>query len=98
MDSIIEKLQSLFLDLERNGEWNDILEVGNPASHPSVKGYLTALREEQARARITPKQATPFFFDKLLKLCTFLRSHIFADDVSPSQRYLFARDLAFFCL
>ena len=98
VDSIIGKLRSLFLDLGRGGEWNDILGIGNPASHPSIKRYLTALREEQARARITPKQATPFFFDKLLQLCTFLRSHIFADDVSPSQRYLYARDLAFFCL
>ena len=60
--------------------------------------FLPVLREEQVRARITMKQASPFFFDKLLQLCTFLRSHIFADDVSPLQRYLFARDLAFFCL
>ena len=71
--------------------------IGNPTSHPSIKSYRTALREEQARARITPKQATPFFFDKFLQLCTFLRSHIFADNVSPSQRCLYAWDLAFFC-
>ena len=98
VDSIIGKLRSLFLDLGRGVEWNDILGIGNPASHSSIKRYLTALREEQARARIASKQTTPFFFDKLLQLYTFLRSHIFADDVSPSQRYLYARDLAFFCL
>lgn len=84
MDSIIGKLRFLFLELGHGGKWNNILGIGNPTSHPSIKRYLAALREEQACARITPKQATPFFFDKLLQLCTFLRSHIFADDVSPS--------------
>ena len=95
VDNIIGKLRSLFVDLGRGGEWSDILGVGNPASHPSIKRYLIALREEQARARVTPTQATPFFFDKLSQLCLFLRRHVFADDVSPTQRYLYARDLAF---
>ena len=88
----------LFVDLARGGEWNDLLGIGNSAPHPTVKQYLIALREEQPKARVTPKQATPFFFDKLSKLCAFLRGRVFADHVSPTQRYLYARDLAFFCL
>ena len=55
---------------------------------------MTSIREEKAQARVTPKQATPFFFDKLKRLCLYLWDR----QISPTQRYLFARDLAFFCL
>ena len=75
------------------------LRYRNPASHPCVKQYLTSIREEQAQARVTPRQATPFFFDKLKRLCLlYLRYRTFAGQILPTQRYLFAKDLAFFCL
>ena len=78
--------------------WNDLLGIGHPASHHSVKQYLVLIREEQARARITPKQAVPLFFDKLLRLCSFLKESIFAPQILPLQRYIYARDPAFFSL
>ena len=96
--NLIGKLRSLFVESGRGGEWNDLLGIGNPASHHSVKQYLILIREEQARARITPKQAVPLFFDKLLRLCSFLKESIFAPQILPLQRYIYARDLAFFCL
>ena len=34
----------------------------NPAAHPSVKRYLTSVREEQAKARVTARQAVPRMF------------------------------------
>ena len=98
VDNLIGKLRSLFVELGRGRERNELLGIGNPASHPYVKQYLTSIREEQAQARVTPRQATPFFFDKLKRLCLYLRDHTFAGQISPTQRYLFARDLAFFCL
>lgn len=99
VDNLIGKLRSLFVDLGRRGDWNELLGVGNPASHPCIKQYLASIREEQAQARVTtPKQATPFFFDKLKRLCSPLRDQTFASRISPTQRYLFARDLASFCL
>ena len=99
VDNLIGKLRSLFVDLGRGREWNELLGIGNPASHPSIKQYLTSIREEQAQARVTPKQATPLFFDKLQRLCLYLRDRAFAaGQISPTQRYLLARDLAFFCL
>ncbi|KAK2552756.1 Protein LIGHT-DEPENDENT SHORT HYPOCOTYLS 6 [Acropora cervicornis] len=61
--NLIGKLRSLFVESGRGGEWNDLLGIGNPASHHSVKQYLVLIREEQARARITPKQAVPLFFE-----------------------------------
>ena len=58
--NIIGKLRSLFVESGRGVEWNDLLGIGNPASHHSVKQCLVLIREEQARARITPKQAVSF--------------------------------------
>lgn len=98
VNSLIGKLRSIFIAAGRGDSWNNILGVGNPAAHPTVKTYLISIQEEQAQARVTPKQAVPIFFDKLQILCNHLRAAAFASDASPVQRYVSARDLAFFCL
>jgi len=86
------------MEAGRGGEWNNLLGVGNPAAHDSIKSYLRLIREEQAHARVIPKQAVPLFFDKLVRLCTHLKTRVFSPDCTPNERYLLARDLAFFCL
>ena len=43
-------------------------------------------------------QAVPFFFDKFTKLCSYLRKRTFLPSISPLERYIVSRDLAFFCL
>ena len=70
----------------------------NPAAHYSVKQYFTLVREEQAKARVHPKQAVPIFFGKMARLCLHLRDLVFYKNTSAVQRSLYARDLAFFCL
>ena len=35
--NLIGKLRSLFVESGQGGEWNDLLGIGNPASHHSVK-------------------------------------------------------------
>ena len=70
----------------RGGKWNDLLGVGNPASHPNIKRFLIAIREEQAQAGVTPKHAMPFHFNRLSQLCTFQRGRVFVDKVTPTQR------------
>ena len=65
MDSLIGKLRAIFISAGMGGVWDDNLGTGNPASHRSVKAYLQAVKEEQARARVRPKKATPLFLDKL---------------------------------
>ena len=62
VDNLIGKLHSLFVDLGRGREWNELLGIGNPALHPSIRQYLSCIHEEQAQVRVTPKQATPSFF------------------------------------
>ena len=44
------------------------------------------------------KQATPVFFDKFKKNVFRLRSLLLSKSISPSERYIYARDLAFFSL
>ena len=68
VDSTIGKLRFIFNSIGRSGDWSG-LSPGNPASHPSVKKYLASISEEQAKARVSPRQAVPFFFDKFTKLC-----------------------------
>ena len=98
VDNLIGKLRSIFIEAGRSGEWNDLLGMGNPAAHHQVKQYLKLVSEEQAEARVVPKQATPIFVDKLSKLCSYLRNLVFSKDATSIQRFLYARDLAFFCI
>ena len=98
VDNLIGKLRSIFIEAGRGDVWHDVLGVGNPAAHRSVKQYLSSVREEQAKARVFKKQATPIFFEKLTKLCLYLRGLVFSKGTTAVQRYLYARDLAFFCL
>ena len=96
--NLIGKLRSIFIEAGRGDAWNDIFGVGNPAAHHSLRQYLALVREEQAKARVCKKQAIPIFFGKLTELCLYLRDSVFSKDISAVHRYLYARDLAFFCL
>lgn len=51
VDSLIGKLRAIFISAGMGGVWDDNLGTGNPAAHRSVKAYLQAVKEEQARAR-----------------------------------------------
>ena len=74
MDSYIGKLRSIFHAIGRDGEWDKRLGLGNPAADKSVKDYIRVVTAEQLRARVTPKQATPFFVDKLTQHSPFLEN------------------------
>ena len=99
VDNIIGKLRAIFSSTGRNGPWNNLFGSGNPACDNSVKEYLHFITKEQAAAHVSPKQALPLFFDKLSKLIRHLISEAFSPSkVPPVQRYIFARDAAFFCV
>lgn len=59
---------------------------------------LKSIQSEQSQARVSPKQATPVFFDKYKKLVYHLRQLLLGNNISPSERYIYALDLAFFSL
>lgn len=98
VDSTIGKLRAIFNSLDRAGDYDIRTGAGNPASHFSVKHYLHSVRLEQAEARISPTQATPLFFQKFLQLVRHLRSQLSKPSSSAIEKYIYARDLAFFCL
>ena len=76
VDSYIGKLRSIFHSIGRDGEWDKRLGLGNPASDKLVKDYLRLVTAVQLQARITPKQATPFFVDKLTHLSKYLEGEL----------------------
>ena len=51
---------------------------------------------EQLRARVTPKQATPFFVDRLPQLSLFLERRLAQSTNNPLQCFIIARDQAYF--
>ena len=98
VDSLIGKLRALFSNIGRGGPWNDQLGSGNPAGSPYVKRYLKAMKEEQCKARVKPKQAVPIFMDKLCRLSRFIQTQMDIPSLSPLQKYILARDQAYFKL
>ena len=96
MDSLTGKLRAIFISAGMGGGWDDNLGTGNPASHRLVKAYLQAVKEEQARARVCPRKATPLFLGKLQQISQFIVSSMRKLDNSPIDLYLLGRDLCFF--
>ena len=98
IDNNIGKLRTIFKEAGRGSFWNDDLQLGNPASHSSVKNYHTMVLEEQAISRTFTKQAVPMFLDKLNILCSYLIKQVVLLNIKPVSRFILARDLAFFSL
>jgi len=65
VDSYLGKLRAIFLSVGCDGKWDRHLGLGNPAADKSDNDYLRLVTAEQLQARVTPKQAFPFFVDKL---------------------------------
>ena len=95
VDSSIGKLRSIFHSIGRDGEWDKRLGEGNPAADKSVEDYLRVVTAEQLRSRVTPKEATTFFVDKLTQLSLFLERRL-VQPVTPLQSLIIARDQACF--
>lgn len=96
VDSYVGKLRSIFSYIGRQGDWNQTLLLGNPASDLLVKQYLKEVMGEQLRARITPKHAVPLFPDKVLLLSQHLNKRRLLPSLSPTEIFITAGDQAFF--
>ena len=70
--------------------------MGNPATDKAVKDYLRVVTMEQLQARVQPKQATPFFSDKLDQLVTHIEQSMKSPSVSPTRRSILAWDQTYF--
>ncbi|KAK3753769.1 hypothetical protein QZH41_003888 [Actinostola sp. cb2023] len=97
VDSLIGKLRAIFKENDRAGDWEERIGLGNPAASILVKKYCKCIKEEQAAAGITPKQATPLFVDKLARLADHLDNQLETSRrVDPIKTYILARDQAYF--
>ena len=76
--------------------WDRRLGLGNPAADKTLKNYLRLLTAEQLQARVIPKQAIPFLLEKLTNLAQHLDRALDSSDITPTQRFLLARDQAYF--
>ena len=73
--------------------------MSNPLAHPTVKEYLKFVREEQAQQPLQPRQAVPLFYDKFVRLITYLRGIIVGgSELSPLNKYLLVGDVTFFVI
>ena len=79
-----------------DGEWDRRLGFGNPAADKSVKDYLRLVTAEQLQARVTPKQASPIFVDKLAHLSDHIDRNLRSPNITRAQRFILARDQAYF--
>ena len=95
-DSYIGKLRAIFHAHGCDGEWDKRLGLGNPAADRIVKDYLRLVTAEQLQARVTLKQATPFFVDKLSQLTAHIDRNLQSTAITPTQRFILARDQAYF--
>ena len=86
----------IFLSIGRQGDWDATLGLGNPAISLPVKEYLKSVTAEQLQARVTPKQATPLFLDKLFLLSRHLDRKMSSPSVTPTNLFILARDQAVF--
>ena len=76
---------------------HSLLGVGNPAACHSVKAYLADVREEQLRARITPRQAEPIILGDLAVISNHIEKRLLNNLVlSAIQIFIHARDQALF--
>ena len=96
IDSLIGKLRSIFCLYGRGSDDSPIPAEGNPAASKTVKEYLSMIREEQLRARITPTEAQPFFIANFLSLASYIVKQLMAGNLSSKEIDVFARDQANF--
>lgn len=75
---------------------HSVLNIGNPATHWSVKRYLADIKEEQLKARVVPRQAEPVFLEDLRRISACIHAQFKSLALTPSYIYILARDQAVF--
>ena len=68
--------------------------MGNPATSLLLKQYLKFIKEEQAQAHVSPKQAKPIFLTKLKSIASYIDRQMQRHDLSIAERFVLARDQA----
>lgn len=97
LDSLIGKLSAVFTENGKGSEWHSLLGVGNPAACRLVKAYLADIREEQLKARVTPRQAEHILSADLAVISSYLEGLLLdSSELSAIQIFFNVRDQALF--
>lgn len=97
---MITNLKHVLMSAGKGESLNAGTQEGNAACLLLIKQHLKIVREEQAMARIVPKQAKPMFGGKLNSISAYIRNrlHSFKDFLMPQEKYTLLRDQAMFKL
>lgn len=96
VSSLVGRIRSIFKDLGKNSDWDELAGYGNPAASLMVQQYVKAIRREQSIGHVQVKQATPLFPDKLELIAQYIERQLSNTFRKPQDRYLLLRDQAFF--
>ena len=93
--SFIAQLKDILRQIGRGSVWHVGAQMGNPVCCPSVLLYAKAVVKEQSISHVPIKQAVPIFPGKLEKIYVFIAQKL-QSSLTPSARFILARDQAFF--
>ncbi|CAC5359363.1 unnamed protein product [Mytilus coruscus] len=94
VENLISYLTDIFESVGRVRTWNAALNADNPAVSETIKAYLKAVQEEQARAHIVPKQAKPIFINKVRSITVYISRELKRYDLTLRERFVLQRDQA----
>ncbi|MES9881505.1 MAG: hypothetical protein ABW185_11550 [Sedimenticola sp.] len=63
-----------------------------------ITQYVKQIKEEQAKARVLPRQAKPMFLSKVKSVSQYIMSQLQRSDISVREKFVLARDQALFKL
>ena len=95
---IYQMLKQGFQDIGLSGTWNTASKTGNPVDSLPVSEYLRMLREKQAQAGISQKQAAILLRDETYKLVQSMIARTFKPNITLKETFELLRDLALITL
>ena len=87
-DSVIGKFRAISLNHDRVGDWNSLLDMGDPFPSRDVNRYLSCINEEQLQVRVTPSQAIPLLLSDLAILVDHILAHLSTLFIKTHQVFL----------
>ncbi len=78
--------------------WNAATNTGNPIHSHMITQYVKQIKEEQAKARVLPRQAKPMFLSKVKSVSQYIMNQLQRSDISVREKFVLARDQALFKL
>ena len=91
----ISMLRKGLAALGLTGDWDPERATGNPVSSTVVRQYQLMLREQQARAGVTQRQAALLMREDVVKLLQRMSAWLMDPSLSLDDRYEMMRDITY---